>query len=216
MLFSHRIADYAANPVSSGAGNYTYVGATSSNSLPTGSQEGDLCLVGVTVTNGSSSNPTVGFTSVRGGSLGAYYVGLYVKALTATDISRGTYGSTPTFLFAHWTQTYRPSTPATGFTVTGQANGSGPAAFIYSMEMTASAPVPGMIVAYGVHGATLTTPFTIDNAVTTPTNYSINPTHKLSVELTQTGNANTPRTTGNSSALSDAAYVATIFGLTAT
>jgi hypothetical protein len=216
MLLSHRLADFAANPVSLTGGVYTYVGFDSSITFPSGTQAGDIVVYGFRSTVGGTANPTVGFTQLHRVTQGSSTTALYAKALTSTDIARGTTGNNPEFLSSQWNFAIRGTNPFTSFSTRGQTTSSGDSG-APSLTMSSTTQNPGMVLAYYFNGYN-TNNFTITNAESSVTqistgNINQGQQHKIAFELTNPSNTTTARTSSSMPWGETRAYTETILCL---
>lgn len=212
MLLSHRLFDYAANPVSATGGTvYSSLGLGSGSAFPAGTQAGDISLHGIYCVYGRPQAiiPSAGWTNITLRIYGNLAVALYAKVLTSTDITRGTTGFTFDGPLSTWNLTLRGTNPFTSFTSRGYSTQGGIAGTKSALTMSNTTENPGIIVAHFFTDATSDPgDYTITNASNTVLSYASGgrtqgQTHDIAVELTTSADSTTARTSSFFSNIGD-------------
>ena len=202
MLFSHRVFDYAANPVIQPGGSaLTFVNLSNSALLPSGSQVGDICVYTQVRTVTSQGIGPSGWTQILGTAIGAVgYVAMWARALTSADITQGFVTGAGTSINRKWVAGFRPSTPATSVVVEQTISQTGNSNILETLSMTGSFAAPAAVLAYAVNlGSSVSTPINITNG-NAVTQYSPGFGHTLAIDLATTGTARTTNSARLSSA----------------
>lgn len=215
MLFSHRVFDYAANPVTQpGGATLTFVNLSSSALLPAGSQVGDICVYTQVRTVTSQGLGPIGWTLILSQVIGEVgYVAMWARALTSADITQGFVSGAGTNINRKWVAGFRPSTPATGVQLERVTSYTGNSTSMEPITMTGSFTAPAAVLAYAVNlGDSVTVPITITNGDAV-TQYSPGFGHTLAIDLATTGTA---RTTNSARLNSANNYVEVLFAVRGT
>jgi hypothetical protein len=210
MLFSHRLADYAANPVSSGGGTtvYTSRGVDSSVGFPVNTAVGDICFHGIYCVYGrpQAITPSAGWTQLSIRVYSGLAVALYAKVLDSTDISRGNTGFTFDNLYTCWTLAVKGTNPFTSFTTTGLATAGSNSSTKPSLAMTTTTENSGIILSHLMWNATsdngIDADYIISNASNTVSYYQVGgraqgQRHNIALELTRSSDSTTARTSSS-------------------
>ena len=215
MLFSHRLADYAANPTASAGGTvYVPFGFERERTFPAGTQAGDIAFFGCFVGYGRPQAiiPSAGWTQLSLRVYSGVAVGLYAKALTSTDITRGNVGFGFDNPYSYWNLIVRGTNPFTSITTRGLATAGSSSSTKNSLSMTTTTQNPGIVLTHlmwsNTADAGIDANYTISNASNQVYNYQAGgraqgQRHNITIELTTPSDTTDARTSTSLGSIGD-------------